>query len=454
MGIEHIRHISNEAINYLIHKTSSQGHWEDIRSTSIAVFAFEEVFQKDAISSESKLGLTEILKDSKAWLFGQARREERGISWNSEVWDTAFSVLALTNDDRFKEKVDLAILWLKSQRSNLSNSWYEEIWETTLATIAIIRYEKSLQGRKFKDMDWLNSTVAWICHFNSENSGMFLTPHYSGFLIWLFVELNKANLTSFTSYQLLLEKATKAVDWVIEISNEKKELWSEYVYANSYVLYAITQFEQIQRKPLNLDLHVIEEWYAKNQDNNGCFEDYEDTSLAILSLYSLVEASEYKKRPIYTISPDKSQIKNIVCFIGYSSKSATVAIQIKEHIRHDFPHILLKDWEWDFEIGNYLFGEIDKMSKISQLAIFLVTKDDILISDDFSNQPAPRDNVIFEVGFFAARLGFNHTILIIEKNTKIPTDLGGILYIPYEGVNNISKVILQLSRHLAKVATE
>ena len=451
MEIEHIRQLSNKAINYLISKNSSQGHWEDIRSTALTVFAFEEVFTNDVISAESKQTLVDILKYSKSWLIGQARKENRGISWNAEVWDTAFAILALTKDEQYSDKVDLAIAWLKNQKSNISNSWYEELWETILALIAIIRYEQSIQPRSFKDVDWIDNTIAWICHFPSDDNGMFLTPHYSGFLVWLTVELKEAKLTSLKSFDLLAEKTSKAVDWIVDVTKNSDTLWSEYIYANSYILHAITRLERMMKKTFGMNIRLIEDWYTRNQSPNGCFEDFEDTALAILSLSSLVEASEFKERPIYNISTIKNVPQITNCFMGYAGKSSMLASMIKDNIRRDFPNISLMDWEWDFHLGNQLFTEIDTMSKTSQIGIFLITKDDVIVTDESEEQFIPRDNVIFEVGFFAARLDFFHTIMIIEKGTKIPSDLAGILNISFDKTSDISKVILPLSRHLRKI---
>lgn len=50
--------------------------------------------------------------------------------------------------------------------------------------------------------------------------------------------------------------------------------------------------------------------------------------------------------------------------------------------------------------------------------------------------PAPRDNVIFELGLFMGRLGKARAILMEQrgKDVKLPSDLTGITTIPYQFV--------------------
>jgi len=94
-------------------------------------------------------------------------------------------------------------------------------------------------------------------------------------------------------------------------------------------------------------------------------------------------------------------------------------------------------------MGRILITEIDEMSRDCQLAIFLVTKDDKLVHSR-KLVDSPRDNVIFEVGFFAARLGTERTLLVVEKGAKVPSDWGGILYIPLTDRRDLASVNLAL----------
>ena len=65
--------------------------------------------------------------------------------------------------------------------------------------------------------------------------------------------------------------------------------------------------------------------------------------------------------------------------------------------------------------------------------ILVVTPDDATRKRDVDGKE-PRDNVIFELGFFMGRLG-RHRSLLLEprgEEVKLPSDLSGITAIPYK----------------------
>ena len=43
-----------------------------------------------------------------------------------------------------------------------------------------------------------------------------------------------------------------------------------------------------------------------------------------------------------------------------------------------------------------------------------------------------RQNVIFEMGYFVAKLGRNRVSVIFEQNVEMPSDYSGIVYINYD----------------------
>jgi len=67
-------------------------------------------------------------------------------------------------------------------------------------------------------------------------------------------------------------------------------------------------------------------------------------------------------------------------------------------------------------------------------AVVLLTAD-----DTGSSKQAPtevedraRQNVVFEMGFFVGSLGRTHTIALLEKGVKKPSDIDGLVYIPLD----------------------
>ena len=66
-------------------------------------------------------------------------------------------------------------------------------------------------------------------------------------------------------------------------------------------------------------------------------------------------------------------------------------------------------------------------------ALFLMSPDDVVLMRDLE-QPAARDNVIFELGLFVGRLGVERCFLLVPQDgaLHLPTDLVGLTPLEYE----------------------
>jgi len=128
-------------------------------------------------------------------------------------------------------------------------------------------------------------------------------------------------------------------------------------------------------------------------------------------------------------------------FLGYCSKSKSVATEIEIFLTKKLD-LKVKNWAIDFVGGTSILSEIEKADSECTGGIFLFTKDDQFESD----QPiaAPRDNVIFEAGYFIRSKGKERVIVIREKDAKMPADLGGDIYLHLEDKNNISTIETKL----------
>ncbi len=79
--------------------------------------------------------------------------------------------------------------------------------------------------------------------------------------------------------------------------------------------------------------------------------------------------------------------------------------------------------------------------------IFLFTKDDEINSGG-QQRAAPRDNVIFEAGYFMNTKGRERTLLICEDGVKIPADVGGNIYLSLKDRHDISTIENDLRRFI------
>lgn len=119
-------------------------------------------------------------------------------------------------------------------------------------------------------------------------------------------------------------------------------------------------------------------------------------------------------------------------FIGSSAESLSAAQALKDYLK-DLVDVRL--WVKDvFAPSSYTLDELIQEATASDLAVLLFTPDDLVaIRSDLKD--AVRDNVIFEYGLFAGRLGRERCFFVIPnsaKDLRIPSDLAGITALTYD----------------------
>ncbi|HZF51970.1 MAG TPA: nucleotide-binding protein [Polyangiaceae bacterium] len=132
-------------------------------------------------------------------------------------------------------------------------------------------------------------------------------------------------------------------------------------------------------------------------------------------------------------------------FFGYSGKATDTANRIIRYLQSI--GVAVRDWQSDFRPAGVILDEIEEAAKTCLGGIFLFSKDDELVSGDAAHA-APRDNVVFEAGFFMHAVGRERTLIIREEGTKMPADIGGGIYLPLQDRNNTSTIETQLRRFI------
>lgn len=97
----------------------------------------------------------------------------------------------------------------------------------------------------------------------------------------------------------------------------------------------------------------------------------------------------------------------------------------------EFDAFSVEIWnEGCFKVSNYTLQDLEAAVDNSDFAI--AHADDVTESRDTA-WPAPRDNVIFELGLFMGRLGRSRAVLMEprDQDIKLPSDLAGITTIAY-----------------------
>lgn len=96
------------------------------------------------------------------------------------------------------------------------------------------------------------------------------------------------------------------------------------------------------------------------------------------------------------------------------------------------------------DYGRTIIEKFESNAEDVGFAVVLLTADDLGISkkeiersdktqNTASYNPRARQNVVFEMGYFIGKLDRAHTFLLVEEGVETPSDLGGIVYTPYDG---------------------
>jgi len=112
-------------------------------------------------------------------------------------------------------------------------------------------------------------------------------------------------------------------------------------------------------------------------------------------------------------------------FIGCSTEILPAAKAIQNNLQH-FARITI--WTQNtFRLSRITINEIKEASLHADYAIFILSVDDVTISRKRESQ-APRDNTIFETGFFMGAMGIENVFILKPRGVdiKLPTDLLGV----------------------------
>lgn len=119
-------------------------------------------------------------------------------------------------------------------------------------------------------------------------------------------------------------------------------------------------------------------------------------------------------------------------FIICSAEALKVAKAIRIGLEHDDADVILWSDDMIFSTGAYPLESLEEQVNLADFGIALAQPDDLLSSRGKS-QVTPRDNVIFELGFFMSRLGRARTLLLVPRgeDIKLPSDFKGLTPIDY-----------------------
>lgn len=81
-------------------------------------------------------------------------------------------------------------------------------------------------------------------------------------------------------------------------------------------------------------------------------------------------------------------------------------------------------------LGRTIIEKFEDESDV-KFALVLLTPDDEIAVDATSKRYRARQNVIFELGYFFARLGRRNVVCAVKGDVERPSDIDGIVYVPF-----------------------
>jgi len=144
-----------------------------------------------------------------------------------------------------------------------------------------------------------------------------------------------------------------------------------------------------------------------------------------------------------------------VVFIGSSSENLDVAVSIQTSLQRR--GIETRLWsEGVFQCTRSTIEDLINAASNTDFAVLVLTPDDLLTSRG-KQRPAPRDNVVFELGLFMGAIGRDRTYIVASKQTdiKMPTDLLGVTFVRYSKKRDqsLGRALQSVMRELSGLIT-
>jgi Predicted nucleotide-binding protein containing TIR-like domain len=133
-------------------------------------------------------------------------------------------------------------------------------------------------------------------------------------------------------------------------------------------------------------------------------------------------------------------------FLAFCSKSAGTAAEIQLLLEKYGAKV--HRWNMDFRGGRSILEEIEKAGTTCSGGVFLFSEDDPL--EGVADSAAPRDNVVFEAGYFVSAKGPDRSLIVRYGNAKMPADIGGTIYVQLAKEASVSTIEGQLGDFVTK----
>ena len=149
----------------------------------------------------------------------------------------------------------------------------------------------------------------------------------------------------------------------------------------------------------------------------------------IWKLFAMDLAGRLEQRNKFVARPNARPRVFFIC----SAEALEIAECIRAGLDHEDATIEIWSDEKIFPAGGYPIEALERAVDDADFGIAIAQPDDLVRSRD-RQAFVPRDNVIFELGFFLSRLGRQRTLLLVPRgeNVQLPSDFKGLAPLHYK----------------------
>ena len=122
--------------------------------------------------------------------------------------------------------------------------------------------------------------------------------------------------------------------------------------------------------------------------------------------------------------------------------------EVQAFLERDF-RIPTKELAQEPSSGMTIIEKLLAVSEQCDSAVIVMTAEDETIHGDLR----ARENVMHEIGFFQGKYGRGKVVLLHEDSTSIPTNLSGVVYVPF-AKGNVSATFPVLGRELTAIYSQ
>ena len=186
---------------------------------------------------------------------------------------------------------------------------------------------------------------------------------------------------------------------------------------------------------LNFNKIYLSEFHSvpfttNNNDNQNTILNIKDNILGKISvLNALKENFEYIEKKNHSLEEKATNIKSNKIFIVHGRNEAA-KLSVESFLK-DLglePIILHKQANQ----GQTIIEKIEAHSDVAFAVVLLTPDDEGKLKGATDLEDRARQNVIFELGYFSARLGRKYVCGLCTEGFNLPSDYDGVLYIPMD----------------------